>query len=166
MKKTILLLALLALPFMAQAQVRFAFFSYSEALKSMPEYIKAQQDIATLRGKYDAETRRATEEFNRKYEEFLDGQRDFAPTILQKRQVELQEIMQKNVAFKQQAERLLRQAEEDAMAPVKARLTDTVRRIGRSRGYAFVLNTDNDACPYIDPSMGEDITAVIKDELK
>ena len=37
--------------------------------------------------------------------------RDFAPSILQKRQAELQEMMEKNVAFKNESKRLLAQAD-------------------------------------------------------
>ncbi len=49
--------------------------------------------------------KRATDEFNLKYEAFLDGLKDFAPAIRMKRQAELQELMEKNMAFKQEAAR-------------------------------------------------------------
>ncbi|MFW9607766.1 MAG: OmpH family outer membrane protein, partial [Prevotella sp.] len=35
--------------------------------------------------------------------------------------------------------------------------------IGDQRGYAFILNTDNDAVPYINNASGEDISAIVKD---
>ena len=114
--------------------------------------------MADLRQKYDAEMKRAEDEFNRKYEEFLDGQRDFAPSILKKRQAELQELMEKNVAFKDEANRLLKQAREEAYAPLKARLQAIVKRIGEEQGLAFVLNTDNNAVPFVSAAAGEDIT--------
>ena len=41
--------------------------------------------------------------FNSKYEEFLDGQRSYAKSILEKRQAELRELMEKNIAFKAEA---------------------------------------------------------------
>ena len=34
------------------------------------------------------------------------------------------------------------------------------------RGYAFVLNTDGDACPYVDSTKGDDISVIIADALK
>ena len=77
---------MVALPLLAGAQVKFGYFSYEEAFQSMPEYALAQANLKDLKSKYDAEMKRVEEEFNRKYEEFLDGQGDFAPTILQKRQ--------------------------------------------------------------------------------
>lgn len=86
----------LLLPFVASAQgLRFAYFSYEEVLLSLPEYAAVQREMATLRDKYEAETRRSEEDFNAKYEEFLEGQRDFAPSIFRKRQAELQEMVEK-----------------------------------------------------------------------
>lgn len=153
-------------PMAASAQNRIAYFSYDEAMKSMPEYVLAQNNIGSLRTKYDAEMKRAEDEFNNKYEEFLDGQHDFAPLILQKRQAELQELMQKNIAFKAEAERLLAQAQKDAMAPVTEKMKTVLQRIGKERGYAVILNTDSNACPYIDTTIADDITTIVKDALR
>lgn len=166
MKKLFLILFALALPFMASAQIRFGYFSYNAVLTSMTDYQLAKRSVEDLRMKYDAEMKRATQDFNAKYEEFLEVQRDLVPSILRKRQTELQEMMEKNVAFKKDAEQLLRQAEVDAYAPVKRKLDEAVARVGRERGYAFVLNTDNDACPYVNPEMGEDATEAIKATVK
>ena len=114
------------LPLNASAQVSYGYLSYERAICAMPEYADMQSNIEQLREQYANETKRAEEEFNKKYEEFLEGQTTFAPAIYSKRQSELQELMEKNIAFKQE-------------------------------GFAFVLNTDGDACPYINPDMGINI---------
>ena len=124
----------------------------------MPDYAIVQQKMADLRAQYQAETKRVEDEFNRKYEEFLDGQRDFPKTILQKRQSELQELMEKNIAFRENSLEELAQAEQQAMAPLRIRLIEALGKIGRERGYAFIVDTDQKALPFINPAMGEDIT--------
>ena len=167
MKKLMLLLLLIGMPFAAGAQtLKFGYLSYQEALKAMPDYAIAHQNLKDLKSKYDAEMKRVEDEFNKKYELFLDGQKDFAPAIRQKRQAELQEMMDKTLAFKQEARRLLEQAERDAYAPLKTKLNEILQRIARNRGFAFILNTDHDALPYVDPLMGENITAIVKDAFK
>ena len=166
MKKYGLLLLMVALPLLAGAQVKFGYFSYEEAFQSMPEYALALANLKDLKAKYDAEMKRVEEEFNRKYEEFLDGQGDFAPTILQKRQTELQELLKKNVAFKAESAKLLQQAEKEAYAPLREKLATAVQSIGASRGYAFILNTDGDALQYVDESMGVDLTQDIISRLR
>jgi outer membrane protein len=119
-----------------------------------------------LRQKYQAETLRVEDEFNRKYEEFLEGQREFPKSILQKRQMELQELMERNIQFKENSREELAQTEKSMMAPLKIRLIELIARIGRERGYAFVVDTDQQALPFINPAMGDDITHIVQDALK
>lgn len=161
-----MLMLLTAFPLLLSAQMKFGYFSYEEAFQSMPEYALAQTNLNDLREKYDAEMKRVEDEFNRKYEEFLDGQSDFAPTILQKRQTELQELLKKNVAFKKESSKLLKQAEQEAYAPLREKLQKVLETIGTEHGYAFILNTDGDACPYIHPEMGEDVSQLVREALR
>lgn len=183
MKKNLLLVAFAFASLMATAQntttvaqqnvvaaqqpaaLRFGYFSFEQVLHTMPSYAIAKHNMDELRAKYDEETKRVETEFNNKYEEFLDGQRSYAKTILEKRQAELREMMEKNVAFKAEAARLLKQAEADAYAPLKARINEAAKKIGKEKALAFVLNTDHDAAPYLS-EMGVDITAELKEMLK
>jgi outer membrane protein len=160
---TLLLTATLAVG--AQG-LKFGYFSYDEVQASMDDYIIAKANVAALKDKYDAEIKRSEKDFNDKYEEFLEEQRDLAPAIYQKRQAELQDLLNRNIAFKNKAERLLKKAEVDAMAPVRERLLAAVRLLGRERGYVFILNTDRDALPYMDESLGENVTDDLIKRLK
>ena len=146
--------------------VRFGYLNYQQALQSMPQYALVQQKMADLRKQYEAEMQRVTDEFNRKYEEFLEGQHEFPKTILQKRQTELQELMTRNVTFKEESRKQLAEAERETLAPLKIRLAETVAKIAGNRGLALVVNTASDACPYINPEMGEDLNQLITNALK
>ena len=148
------------------ATFKFGILSYSAAIQSMPDYAVAQEKLAGLKAQYQAEAKRVEDEFNRKYEEFLEGQQEFPKTILQKRQSELQELMQKNIAFKQQGLDELARAEQETMAPLRIKLIEALGKIGRERGYAFIVDTDVKALPFINPDMGEDINQLVQDALK
>jgi len=145
---------------------RFGYLSYEAALQSMQEYALVQQKMKTLQEQYQAETLRVEDEFNRKYEDFLEGQRDFPRTILQKRQTELQELMEKNIQFKEQGRQELADAEREAMAPLRIRLIELLSAIGREKGYAFIYDTDTKALPFLNISFGEDINQLVQDALK
>ena len=145
---------------------RFGYLSYEGAIQSMPEYALVQQQMKELQEQFQAETLRVEDEFNRKYEDFLDGQRDFPRTILQKRQSELQELMDKNIKFKEQGREELAQAEREAMAPLRIRLIEMLSKIGREKGYAFIYDTDTKALPFLNISFGEDINQLVQDALK
>ena len=168
-KLIVLLFVMMALTASAQdstAVIRFGYLNYQQVLQSMPQYALVQQQMADLRQQYEAEMQRVTNEFNRKYEEFLEGQREFPKTILQKRQTELQELMTRNVAFKEESRKQLADAEREALAPLKIHLSETVAKIASERGLALVVNTDSDACPYINPEFGEDLNQLVSDALK
>ncbi len=163
MRRTVIILFALLFTVVLQAQdLKFGIFSYEAVLQSMPDYIAAQQDLSQLRSQYDAETKRTEDEFNVKYEAFLEEQSGLAPTIRNKRQLELQDMMERGITFKKEAKRLLEQAEKDALTPVKNRLSEAVKQLGRERGYAFILNSDSEAVPYMSADKGEDVTEVLK----
>ena len=149
-----------------QTSLRFGYLSYTSVLKLMPDYIAAQRNIDDLRTKYDIEMKRVENEFNQKYEQFLEGQHDFAPSILQKRQAELQELMDKNIAFKQKAQQLLKDAETKAYEPEYQSLDTVIQLVCQALGLAFILNTDAHAVPFINTSLGVDVTATIADAVK
>ena len=147
------------------ALLKIGYTSYGNALKAMPEYAVAQQQLAELKAQYEAELKRVEQEFNRKYESFLEGQKDFPKTILYKRQTELRELMERNVSFKNNSLHELAEAEQAAMVPLREKLNALLADIAREQGYIIILNTDADACPYIAPSLSEDITETVMQRL-
>lgn len=136
--------------------------SYDEVLKSMPQYIIVEYEMDTLRQAYEAEMKRVEDDFNQKYEAFLDGRKDYPRTILLKRQTELQQILERNVAFKEQGRKDLEQARKEKLAPLHARLSMAISEVARQHQLAVVVNTDANACPFIDPGMAVDISEEVK----
>lgn len=158
-----LLISLLPLTVFAQAQ--FGYLSYQTVMKEMPEYAQVQQQIATLRAKYDAEAVRGEEEFQKKFVEFMQGQKDFPQSIMQKRQAELQTLMNGGVDFRVKAQELLAQAEKEAMGEVQKKLNRAILEVGVAYGYGFILNIDDNACPYINPVAGVDVSDLVRIKL-
>ena len=150
---------------MGQAQIQFGFVSYDQILKEMPEYAQASQDLAALKAKYEAEAQKGEEEFQRKFVDFLQGQKDFPQAIMQKRQAELQALMDNGVAFRMKSQDLIAQAEKDLMQEANKRLNRALLEVGVEMGYGFILNTDNNNCPYINPVIGVDVTELVRKKL-
>lgn len=148
------------------AQIKIGYFSYEEALCAMPEYSIAQANLKALRSQFDQEMQNGEKEFSEKYETFIEEQHNMASVIREKRQSELQSMMERNVAFRQEAARLMAQAEKDAMTPLREKLSATIKSIAEERAYIMVVNTDSNACPYLSPTMAEDISTLIIDALK
>lgn len=167
MMKRFLLVIFACIALTAQAQdntqvLRFGYLSYEAALKAMPENAAVLMKMDSLRSAFQEELQRVENEFNRKYEDFLEGQKDFPRTILLKRQTELQEMLQKNIQFKQQSIDELKQTETLLMAPLRTRLNAAIATVARGQHLALVINTDANACPFIEPTMGVDVTEAVE----
>ena len=170
MKKVILVFFAFMAVLSASAQEAVAFrygcVSYDQLLKSMPEYAQVESDMATLKAKYDTEMKASEEEFNDKYETFLREQSNYAPSIMRKRQSELEDMMRRNEDFRLESIRLLEQARADMIQQAKQRLNAAIERIASEYQLAFVLNTDADAVPYLNPAMAYNITNAVAEAIK
>lgn len=147
-------------------QAKIGYFSYKAILEDMPDYVTAMLGVETLRKQYDEELKAASDEFNEKYELFLDQQSMLDEPIKQKRQADLQSLLDRNTQFRNESMRLLKQAEQDALAPVKQKLNKAIQSVGYSGAFLLIVNTDSEACPYIDSNSAEDVTAKIKSYIR
>jgi len=138
--------------------MKFGYLSYSQVLEAMDGYDDTQKTIAALRQAYEQELARSEEVFSKQFSEYVDGQKSFPDNIRLKRQKELQQTMEQSLQFKQEAKALLKQKEEAALDVLRARLNGVISEIGTERGYAFVLNTDNNVYPFVNGGLGDDIT--------
>lgn len=147
----------------AQApQFRFGVVNKSAILESMPEYAKVEQEMDALKASFEAEAKRSADEFNAKYEAFLNEQRNYAPSIMRKRQAELEEMMRSNENFRTESHRLLREAREKALKPLRARINEMITVVAEENNLLFVLNGERDAVPYFQQMVGIDITEQVK----
>ena len=146
---------------------RFGVLSYESLLTSMPQYAAAIASAESVREAYDKEMARSESEFQRKFAEFLQGQKDFPLNIMQKRQKELQQLMEQGVAFRQEVQKLLAQAREDALRPVRAQLDAAIKAVGAEHALSFIFNVDGGTLPFIGGT-GEviDVTPLVQAKLQ
>jgi outer membrane protein len=72
--------------------------------------------------------------------------------------------MDQSIAFKNEAKKMLADAEKEAMKPLYDQLNKVIRSIGEEYHFSYILNTDCNAYPYINTSVGEgqDINDIVK----
>lgn len=149
----------------AQSGARYGWVSRAALLAMMPETKAARTQLDSLRAKYEREARYNEEAFRRQFSEYLQIQRNLPEAILLKRQGDLQTSMERGLAFRRQAEELLRKAERDLMLPLEERLDAAIRVVGAERKYDFVVDTDAKAFPFLNSHLCEDATAFVKEKL-
>lgn len=147
------------------AQTKIGFIHYDSLVMAMPEYQQVQDEMQRLRQQYEAEAEYNESTFKRQFAEFLQGQKDFSANILLKRQRDLQNAMERGLAYREQADSLLRQAEMELSAPLYRKLDAAIREVGIERGYGYIANMDARSLPFIHPDIAEDAEPFVREKL-
>ena len=168
MLKKIALVMLLALPMGVFAQnLKFGHINAQEIVSAMPEFAKAQSDIEALDKQLTSELQRTQEEFNKKYQEFQQAiAKDSLPAnIAERRQKELQDMMQRQEQFQQDAQQQMAKAQNDAMAPIYQKLDNAIKAVGAAEGVIYIFDLARTSIPYVNESQSINLTNKVKANL-
>ena len=168
MLKKIALVMLLALPMGVFAQnLKFGHINAQEIITVMPEFTKAQNDIQTLEKQLTGELQRTQEEFNKKYQEFQQAiaKDSLPPNIAERRQKELQDMMQRQEQFQQDAQQQMQKAQNDAMAPIYQKLDNAIKAVGAAEGVIYIFDLARTSIPYVNESQSINLTNKVKANL-
>lgn len=127
-------------------------------LQKMPQYKAVQSNMNALREQYEAEAQKSEHDFQQKFEEFMQGQKDFHKTILEKRQNELQNMLETNASFRLKVQKLLAEAEKEMTANVMTEMNEAINVAAEERGISIVFDTDGDSVPYMVKGLAVDLT--------
>ena len=168
MLKKIALVLLLALPMGVFAQnLKFGHINAQEIVSAMPEFAKAQSDIEALDKQLTSELQRTQEEFNKKYQEFQQAiaKDSLPPNIAERRQKELQDMMQRQEQFQQEAQQQMQKAQADAMAPIYKKLDDAIKAVGAAEGVIYIFDLARTPVAYVNESQSINLTPKVKTQL-
>lgn len=168
MLKKIALVMLLALPMGVFAQnLKFGHINAQEIVTAMPEFTKAQNDIQALEKQLTAELQRTQEEFNKKYQEFQQAvaKDSLPPNIAERRQKELEDMMQRQDQFRQEAAQQMQKAQTDAMAPIYKKLDDAIKAVGAAEGVVYIFDLARTPIPYVNEAQSINLTNKVKTHL-
>ena len=164
MKRSIaILLSLIAIGTMAQS--KFGYVSYKEIVTALPEYCIVNAHLDELQAKYEAEIERSEREFNQKYTDFIEEQSQFPDNIRIKRHKELQELMEKAMAFKKEINDAMREARHEMMKPLHDKVDEALMKVCIEGKYDYILDIDDRTYIAINPQSGTDVTSLVKQEL-
>lgn len=133
----------------------------------MPEFAKAQADLQALEKKYTEEIQRTSEEFNKKYQEYQQAvQKDSLPqNIAERRQKELQDMMQRSEQFQQEAQQNMQKAQTDLMTPISKKVDEAIKAVGEAEGLTYIFDLARTAIPYVNEKTSINVTPLVKAKL-
>ncbi len=163
LKKIVLMLMLIA-PMSVFAQ-KFGHIKTQEILTVMPEYTKAQTDIAAMEQQYRDEIKRAEEELSKKYAAYQQEQANLPKNIAERRQKELDDLMQKGMQFQQDAQQQLQQSWMEMIQPIAKKIDDAIKAVGQEGGYVYIFDLNSTNIPFVNETLSTDVTASVKAKL-
>ena len=163
LKKIVLMLMLIA-PMSVFAQ-KFGHIKTQEILTVMPEYTKAQTDIAAMEQQYRDEIKRAEEELSKKYAAYQQEQANLPKNIAERRQKELDDLMQKGMQFQQDAQQQLQQSWMEMIHPIAKKIDDAIKAVGQECGYVDIFDLNSTNIPFVNETLSTDVTAAVKAKL-
>lgn len=133
----------------------------AKILAVMPQYQAMHRNLQDLKAQYEAEARKSESDFQRKFEEFMQGKDEYPKTILEKRQNELQNMLETNAQFRIKVQTLLAEAEKSLMADIMAEMSEAISTVAQERSISIVFDTDNGSVPYMVSGLAVDLTSAV-----
>ena len=164
MLKKIAFILLLIAPMSVFAQ-KFGHIKTQEILVAMPDYIKAQTDIDTMKKQYEDEMKRAQEEFNKKFTAYQEEQANLPKNIQERRQKELQELSQKGMQMQQDAQLELERSWMTMLEPIAKKIEDAIKAVGQDGGYVYIFDLNATQIPFVNETLSTDVTGAVKAKL-
>ena len=166
MIKKLLLAIMIALPMSVFAQ-KFGTVNTADLMESLPEMKTVQEQMTAASNKYQDEFTKLQEEFNKKYQEFQQAiaKDSLPPNIAERRQKELQDMMQRQEQFQQDAQQQMAKAQNDAMAPIYQKLDNAIKAVGAAEGVIYIFDLARTSIPYVNESQSINLTSKVKANL-
>ena len=164
MLKKIFLLLMLVLPMSVFAQ-KFGHIKTQEILTVMPEYTKAQTDIDTMRQQYENEFKIVQEDFQKKFTAFQQEQANLPKNILERRQNELEQLNQRAMQMRQDAQQELEKSWFEMLEPIAKKIDDAIKAVGQEGGYVYIFDLNSTQIPFISDTHSTDVTGTVKAKL-
>ncbi len=155
---------LLMLAPMAAFAQKFGHVNAQEIIQAMPEFTKARADIEALQKQYEADLKSMQDEIQKKGEAYDKEQASLPANIKERREKELQDMMQKYQQSAQDNQQALQKEWSEKLQAITNKVLGAIKEIGQAGNYVYIMNLDG-SVPYISSTLSTDVTAEVKKKL-
>jgi len=166
MKANVIILSLALLvagSFAVEAQsLRIGYTNTDYILSKLPEAKQIESELKTHRDQLGAQLKSKQEEFERKYQSFIDGQATMTDVVKNDVQVELQGLQQSIQKFATDAEKSMQNKQIQLLAPVYEKIDGGIKQVAKEQGFSHVFSngvllyatTENDISDLVLANLG------------
>ena len=159
--KTLLIAAMVVLGANTMnAQAKVAHVNVAEIMTKMPAMLDAQKQLEKLSTTYDAEYKKMVTEYQDLFKKYDAEAKTVTDAVNETRGKEVQDMQQRIVAYRDNAQKELQQKESDITKPLYEKVRTSIQKIGKAKGMQYIL----DAASLL-LADGPDLTADVKKDL-
>ena len=122
------------------AQAKVAHVDVNELMSKMPAMLEAQGQLKKLSETYDKDYKTMVDEYQVKIKKYDTEASTVSEAINQTRQTEVQDMIKRINDFKETAQSDLQKKEGDLMKPLLEKVKASIQKVGKLKGYQYVLN--------------------------
>jgi outer membrane protein len=142
------------------AQAKVAHVNVAEIMTKMPAMLDAQKQLEKLSTTYDAEYKKMVTEYQDLLKKYEAEAKTVTDAVNETRGKEVQDMQQRIVAYRDNAQKELQQKESDITKPLYEKVRAAIQKIGKAKGIQYIL--DGASLLLAD---GPDLTADVKKDL-
>lgn len=125
-----------------QAQNKIGYISLQELIPAMPEYKKAETDLADYGKALNEQLNDYRRAFDIKDSIYKADSAKWNPSMREVKKKELNELAMKVYTFQQEAQQLLQKKENDLIVPIQQKAVQTTQAVAKENGYSYILSKD------------------------
>lgn len=126
----------------AKAQNKIGYISLQELIPAMPEYKKAEADLADYGKALNDLLNEYRGNFETKDSIYKADSAKWTPAMSEIKRKELNELAMKVYNFQQEAQQLLQKKENDLIIPIQQKAVQTTQAVAKENGYSYILSKD------------------------
>jgi outer membrane protein len=139
----IVALSLLLTTSKVSAQTKVGYISLQELIVAMPEFKKANEDMADYQKALQQQANEYQESYQRLDSIFVADSAKWTSAQKQVKRRQLNESYLKSVNFSQQeAPQMMQKREQDLLAPIQQKAVQTTQAVAKENGYTYILSKE------------------------
>lgn len=138
-KLVIFLLMMLPLGLFAQ-ESKIAIVNTQEVMMAMPEFTDMQKQMQEMEANYQKELKVMSDEYQKKYSDFIAQQDSLTENIRLRRMQELDDINQRSQNFIQVSQQDFQKKQNELLTPIQEKLRNAIAAVGKENGYLYILD--------------------------
>ena len=138
-KLVIFLLMMFPLGLFAQ-ESKIAIVNTAEVMQAMPEFADMQKQMQEMEANYQKELKVMSDEYEKKYSDFIAQQDSLTENIRLRRMQELEDINQRSQNFIQVSQQDFNKKQGELLTPIQEKLRNAIAAVGKENGYLYILD--------------------------